>query len=470
MPSQLTTRAQVNGYQFLIKRLEHALIRRDVRMLHDPMRAQFRSLVVGAVLGALTLGACAVLGLLRPQGAVDNANIIVGKNSGALYVVHGAKLYPVLNLTSARLITGTTETPDSVAESKLSGYARGPLLGIPGAPGALPGSASNTSNWTLCQSMTPLAGVSTLVVAGTPDLTDGVRALGPGQAMVVTNQGKTYLLFDGRRAELDMTNDAIVRSLDLQGVRPRPVSSALLDATVPVPALTPPVIPRAGQPGPVRAARIGEVIRVSDVNINELYVVLPDGVQQISPFTAEVLRDADSFGASEIATVPPDDLADVPVLHTLPIDSFPAQRPQIVPADTNPVACTSWSRPDVDHDATLTLLTGTSWPLSQSEAPVQMAGATGDGEQADAVYLPPFTGEFVQITGIEPGSARQDGLCYIADTGIRYGIPDLATAKILGLPSTPKSAPWEIVGRLIAGPDLNKNSAFVAHDTLPSGQ
>ncbi|WP_280228711.1 type VII secretion protein EccB, partial [Nocardia cyriacigeorgica] len=48
MPAQLTTRQQVNGYRFLLRRLDHALVRRDVRMLHDPMRSQLRSLLVGA--------------------------------------------------------------------------------------------------------------------------------------------------------------------------------------------------------------------------------------------------------------------------------------------------------------------------------------------------------------------------------------------------------------------------------------
>ena len=57
MARQLTTRAQVNGYRFLLRRLDHALIRRDVRMLHDPMRSQGRALAVGAVLGVLVLAA-----------------------------------------------------------------------------------------------------------------------------------------------------------------------------------------------------------------------------------------------------------------------------------------------------------------------------------------------------------------------------------------------------------------------------
>ncbi|MGF6881227.1 type VII secretion protein EccB [Nocardia sp. GAS34] len=469
MPSQLTTRAQVNGYLFLVKRLEHALIRRDVRMLHDPMSVQFRSLVAGTVLGMLALGACVVLGLLRPQGSVDNAHIIVGKGGDGLYVMQNGKLSPVLNLASARLIAGAAETPDSVAESKLAGYPRGPLLGIPGAPTALLGSAVDGSQWTLCQAITPIAGASTLVLAGRPDLSDGARALGHDEALLVSDQGKTYLLFDGKRAELDTGNDAIARALELQGVAARPIGTALLDATVPVPALVPPAIPRAGQPGPVRNTKIGQVIQVSEVGSDKLYVVLPTGVQQISPFAAEVIRDANSLGVSQIVTVAPDALAGIPVLHMLPTDSFPARRPAIVPTDPSPVACSSWSRPDDNHDAVQTLLVGRAWPLPSTATPVQMADGNGDPDRVDAVYLPPFSGEFVRITGIDRNSVRRDGLCYITDTGIRYGIPDPATATILGMPKNPKPAPWEIIGRLAGGPMLSRDAAAVAHDTLPTG-
>ncbi|MFD6107562.1 type VII secretion protein EccB, partial [Nocardia salmonicida] len=102
MPAQLTTKAQVNGYRFLLRRLDHALVRRDVRMLHDPMKSQSRSLMVGAVLGLIIVAGAAILGFLKPQGAIGDALIVTGKQSGAMYVVVEAKegektLHPVLN-------------------------------------------------------------------------------------------------------------------------------------------------------------------------------------------------------------------------------------------------------------------------------------------------------------------------------------------------------------------------------------
>jgi type VII secretion protein EccB len=464
VPTQLTTRAQVNGYRFLLKRLEHALIRRDVRMLHDPLSIQVRSLVVGAVLALLAVGACAVYGLIRPQGAVAGANIIVGKDTGALFVIRDGKLHPVLNLASARLVTGSSEKPDSVKESKLAGYPRGPMLGIPGAPSALLGSVESGSMWTLCDPVSPIAGVSTLVMAGRPQAAGITHPLGRGEALLVSSDDKDYLLYDGKSARVDPTDPAVARALRLDGVRARPIEAGLLNATVPVPALAAPTIPDAGRPGPVRGTRIGAVIEVRDINGPELFVVTSTGVQRISPFTAELIRDTNSLGTSDVTVEPPDAVAHVPVVDTLPVDNFPDEPPTVVSADPFPVSCVSWSRSDGDQQATLRLIAARSWPLPDQAQPVAMIG--GETSGAGAVYVPPSSGEFVQATGIGPDSVRRDGLFYIADTGIRYGIPDAATAKMLGFTGKPKPAPWQIISQLVPGPELTRDAAMIAHDTL----
>ena len=103
MPAQVTTRAQVNGYRFLIRRLEHALIRADSRMIHDPMRGQIRSLLVGLVIAVLITGAAGVLAFFKPSPNIGNAQILLSTSSGGLYVRIGDRLHPVLNLASARL-------------------------------------------------------------------------------------------------------------------------------------------------------------------------------------------------------------------------------------------------------------------------------------------------------------------------------------------------------------------------------
>ncbi|MFE7741430.1 type VII secretion protein EccB [Nocardia sp. NPDC057455] len=501
MPAQLTTRAQVNGYRFLLRRLDHALVRRDVRMLHDPMRSQIRSLLVGAVLGVLVVAGAAILAFLRPQGAIGDALIVSGKQSGALYVVvqgqDGDKtLHPVLNLASARLITGADAEPHAVKDDKLNDLPRGPLLGIPGAPGALPGSRQgNNSEWSLCEtialseggSAASSSGGTTTVIAGRPALTDRIRTSYQDEALLVRRGDKTYLVYDGKRAEVDPANSVMTRALDLKSHRPRPVGTGLLGATTQVPALSPPQIPRAGEPGPGPLSNIpiGGVISVSGVGPDgspALYVVLAEGLQPVSAFTAQVIRYADSHGMREIATMPPDVLDRLPVVRQLPLDDFPVRTPRILPAEDAPVACVAWAKspgtvPGQSEDnvgdgpgerAAVSLLVGTRLPIAESAQAVELSTSDRVGDRVDAVYLAPGSGEFVQVTGMEPGSPRRDSLFYVADTGVRYGIPDAATANVLGLGSTPRLAPWAIIGQMVPGPTLSARDALVSHDALPN--
>lgn len=465
MPAQLTTRAQVNGYRFLLQRFDHALVRRDVRMLHDPMRIQFRSYITGLVLAVLLTGGCAVLALLHPQGQVGAAKIIMGSDSGALYVLVDQTLHPVLNLASARLVTGSSEAPTSVADGKLAALPRGPLLGIAGVPAALPGPADHDrSDWTLCDDVS--AGVRTTVLSGPPQLGPATGDLGAGEALLASDGAATYLLYDGKHARITMDNTAIVAALGLRGLRPRPISDGLLNATVATPDLTAPAIPGAGGPSAVRWANVsvGTVIRVDNISTATLYVVLPDGVQKLSPFAAQVVRTAGSMGQTDPVRVPPDAIAGVPVVDQLAVDRFPAEQPRIISADDQPVACVHWARGPHDPAARLTLLVGRQVPLAAVAHPVTLVDG-GHDQYADAAYIPPSTGEFVQVTGIEPDSTRREVLFYVTDTGVRFGIPDTATAAVLGL-ADPKPAPWQIVSRLPAGPMLDRQSALIAHDTL----
>ncbi|MGF6882772.1 type VII secretion protein EccB [Nocardia sp. GAS34] len=465
MPAQLTTRAQVNGYLFLLQRFDHALVRRDVHMLHDPMRIQYRSWITGFVLAALVAGGCAVLGFLHPQGQVGDSKIIMGSHSGALYVVVGKTLHPVLNLASARLVAGSGAAPAPVEEAKLSDMPRGSLLGIPGAPAALPGPSSARSAWAVCDDVG--SGLNTTVLEGNPQLGPQVHPTAAGEALLATRDGASYLIYDGRHARVDTANAAIESALQLHGIAQRPIGTGLLNATVSAPDLAVPAIPNAGAPSAVHGTPIGTVISVEGEQPGSamLYVALADGIQTVSPFTAEVLRTANSMGRNEMTQVAPDAIRGVPVVHTLPVDQFPVQRPAIVSADTAPIACAAWARGPHDPAAQLGVLIGRQLPLPDGAQPLDLVGGS-TGAVADAAYVPPSTGEFVQVTGIEPDSTRRDGLFYITDTGVRFGIPDAATAAVLGL-SQPKLVPWQIVDQFPSGPMLDRRSALIARDTVP---
>ncbi|MFZ0834718.1 MAG: type VII secretion protein EccB, partial [Mycobacterium sp.] len=216
MAREPTSRHAVSGHRFLMRRMENALMRRDVRMLDEPMRAQARSLAVGCALAAVAVAGCAVVAFIRPQDALGDAPIVIAGESGALFVRVGDTLHPALNLASARLIAGTAAAPEFIKESELRKAKRGALLGIPGAPASIPEPLSaGDAHWTVCDDVN-----ATTVIAG--PTAGGARALDHGRTMLVRSRSDavTYLLYDGRRARVSLAEPAAVKALRLDGVEP----------------------------------------------------------------------------------------------------------------------------------------------------------------------------------------------------------------------------------------------------------
>ncbi|MFC8527957.1 type VII secretion protein EccB [Nocardia sp. NPDC057227] len=473
MPSKPTTRWQVSGYRFLVRRMEHALVRRDVRMLHDPMKSQSRAYAVGLVLALVVLAGCGVLALLRPQDKIGSNTILIGKESGGVYVVIGDTVHPALNLASARLAAGEAAKPAIVKESELGKKPRGQLIGIPGAPAALLFDKKGAGRaWTVCDQLKMDGGsdLSTSVLVGDPDTGAKADVLPGERALLVQGRDSAYLIYDTKRARVDMSSRAVTDALGITGVTPRPVSDGLLNAVPEVLPLVAPRIDGVGEvPGyPMDGHRIGDVVQLSTTD--EYYVVLRDGLQGISALTADIIRNS-TPGAGD-ATIPQSMRTGVDVSKALRVDDYPRTAPTLVQSKDRPVSCLTW-RPiaaaagneDGARRAELEVLTGVDLPLPDDARTVPLAKADGSGPNADAVYLKPSTGAYVQSTGIDPDSSRRDSLFYVSDTGVRYGIKNAEAAKALGMENVPaEPAPWPIVGLLAAGPSLGREEAMVAHD------
>ena len=485
MPAQVTTRAQVNGYRFLIRRLEHALIRGDSRMIHDPMRGQMRALIVGFVIAVVITGGCGVMAFFKPAPNFGDAQILLSKSSGATFVRIGDRIHPVLNLASARLIVGKNDSPKDVDDKFLNTVPRGPMVGIVGAPASIRGADDlSTSSWTVCDTLqmpgaTESTGATTLqttVLANDPVLDGDIRATDPAHAILIEVGGRTYLVYDGVRAPIDLSDAVVVNGLHLQGAPVRPISTGLLNAFPLVAPITPVTIDGAGEPSTVLGSDFptGSIVKTVDSRGDQLYVVLRDGLQPISPATADIIRygesDAARLTAREIA---PSNVATVPIVHQLPVDHYPAMSPQIVPLNQDPVVCMGWQRTTAAAQATVRLIVGNKLPVPAGAEAVRLATADGNGPGLDSVYMTPGAGEYVQATGVEPGSQSTGPLFYVSDTGLRYHIKDLPTATALGVvgvkapgqtPETPQLAPWPVLSLLPSGPELSQEAALVAHD------
>jgi type VII secretion protein EccB len=460
------TRHQVSGWRFVMRRIASGVALHDTRMLVDPLRTQTRAVLVGGLILITGLAGCFIFSLIRPGGVAGDDAVLADRDTAALYVKVGDQLHPVLNLTSARLIAGRPDNPTTVKTSELDQFPRGNLLGIPGAPERMVQNTSRDADWTVCDgSFGPAAGVT--VIAGKPaDGGERATVLPANHAVLVENEGRTWLLWDGRRSLIDLNNRAVTDALGL-GVEiptPRPIATGLFNTVPEAPALSAPAIPGAGDPPrftmPVPAP-IGAVVAAYEAdNTIRYYAVLTDGLQPIPQVLAAILRNTNSFGLERPPRLGADEIARLPVARGIDTGAYPAEPVTLVDAGDDPVTCTRWAKPEGATTSSLTLLSGAALPLPEGLRTVDLV-TSGSGGVANRVALSPGRGYFVDSNG---------SLFWVSDTGVRYGIDtdaDDKTAAALGLTPPPLQIPWAVLTQFAAGSTLSRADALLAHDALP---
>lgn len=449
------TRHQVSGWRFVMRRIASGVALHDTRMLVDPLRTQTRAVLVGALVLITGLAGCFIFSLIRPSGVAGNDVVLADRSTAALYVKVGEQLHPVLNLASARLIAGRPDNPTTVKSSELDKFARGNLLGIPGAPERLVQNTSRDALWTVCGD----ADRGVTVIAG-PLGTGGERATGlqPHHAVLVANEGRTWLLWDGRRSALDLADRAVTDALGLGTdiPAPRPIAVGLFNAIPEAPALTVPTIVGAGEPPqfPLSVSvPVGAVAAAYEAdNTIRYYAVLRDGLQPISEVLAGILRNTNSFGLQQPPRLGADEVARMPVARGLDTGAYPSERVTLVDAAKDPVTCAQWARPEAAAVSSLKLLTGAALPLRDGLNTVTLVGSP------NRIAMTPGTGYFVD---------SNSSLFWISDTGVRYGVEDSKTAAALGLTAEPLPIAWSMLSQFAAGPTLSRADALLAHDALP---
>ena len=252
MPLSLSNRDQNSGHLFYNRRLRAATTRFSARMKHDD-RKQTAALVLSVVLVAIGAGWMVLLNVLKPSGVVGNSTIIGDRDYGAIYARIDGRLYPALNLTSARLATGTAGQPTWVKPSEIAKYPTGPLVGIPGAPAAMPVNKGAPSAWSVCDTAgRPRIGDKPVVtsIAGALSGDDRASPLQDDAGLLVTFEGNTYVIWGAKRSQVDPTDRAVTLSLGLDpGVTvPVEISRALFDGLPATEPLRVPQVPDAGTP------------------------------------------------------------------------------------------------------------------------------------------------------------------------------------------------------------------------------
>ena len=126
VPLNLSNRDQNSGHLFYNRRLRAAITRFSVRMKHDD-RKQQAAVALSIVLVLIGVGWMALLHVMKPAGLIGESAIIGDRDTGAVYAKINGRLYPALNLTSARLAVGNAASPAWVKASEIAKYPTGPI-------------------------------------------------------------------------------------------------------------------------------------------------------------------------------------------------------------------------------------------------------------------------------------------------------------------------------------------------------
>ncbi|OBI46390.1 type VII secretion protein EccB [Mycobacterium kyorinense] len=463
---RLTTKVQVSGWRFLLRRVEHAIVRRDTRMFDDPLQFYSRAVGLGIVIAVLIGVGAGLLAYFKPLGRQSGDSLLVDRTTNQLYVVMSGtgELHPVYNLTSARLVLGSSGNPHAVKSSELDKMPKGQRIGIPGAPYATPVTSDASSDWTLCDTVANPESVAPAVqtsVIAMPLVTDAsIGPVRPNQALIASYQGREWVVTKAGRHVIDLTDRAVASAVGIPvTARATPMSEGVYNAIPDAGPWQVPPIPAAGAPNSLGLPEnlvIGSVFQTQSETGPQKFVVLPDGVARVNATTSAALRATNSYGLIAPPSIESSLVARIPErVYGSPLPDEPLK---ILPRQEAPVLCWSWEREPGDQSAKTAVLTGRHLPIS----PTAMRTGIKQIEGTTTVYTD--GGKYVRLQSPDP--KHGEALYYIDPQGVRYGLPDEETAKYLGLTS-PKNAPWAVVRLLVDGPVLSKQAALLEHDTLP---
>lgn len=463
---RLTTKVQVSGWRFLLRRVEHAIVRRDTRMFDDPLQFYSRAVTAGLVIAVLICVGAVLLAYFKPLGKRGGDSLLVDRTTNQLYVVlpDSGQLRPVYNLTSARLILGNGKTPVAVKSEELDRMPKGQTVGIPGAPYATPVSTSPDSQWTLCDtvikpdSVAPEVESSVLITPLAVDLSVG--GMRPEQGMLVSFKDQDWLITATGRHLIDLSDRAVTSAVGIPvTARSTPISEGLFNALPNAGQWRLPDIPAGGTPNTVGLPPelvVGSVFMTVTDSEEQYFVVLANGVAKVNGTTAAALRATNSYGLIEPPSMESSAVARVPEqVYDSPLPDVPMD---VLLRQEIPTLCWSWQRLAGDQAPKMTVIAGRRLPLPATSLTTGIDQITGDA----TVYI--SGGQYIRLQSPDPRYG--ESLYYIDPQGVRYGLPDEETAAKLGL-SSPRTAPWQVVSLLVDGPVLSQQAALLEHDTLP---
>ena len=242
----LTTKVQVSGWRFLLRRVEHAIVRRDTRMFDDPLQFYSRAVSAGIIIAVLVCLGAALLAYFKPLGKRGGDTLLVDRTTNELYVwgYRTGQLRPVYNLTLG--VSGARQFRHPVRGEvrRTEQDAQGSADRHSGDPHALPPFLGSPSRCGRCATRSssrrasPRPSKPALMLPLVTDSSTGpMRA---DQGVLVLYKDEDWLVTEGGRHAIDLSYWAVTSAVGIPvTAKATPISEGLFNA-----------LPNAGPWGP----------------------------------------------------------------------------------------------------------------------------------------------------------------------------------------------------------------------------
>ncbi|MGW1341469.1 type VII secretion protein EccB [Kribbella sp. NPDC002412] len=463
---------QLQSHQFSVQRMVSALVTRESDPEQPPFRRPTSSAFWSVAIAVLALAVVGVYGLLVPGGSKAWSKgdaVIVEKETGTRFVYVDGRLHPVANYTSALLALGKYGETRRVSRRSLRGVPRGPRIGIPDAPDALPAKDRLlTGGWTQCSQPTldptgARTSESVLMVGQRP--AGGQTVSDEALLVEVLETGDQYLISKGYRHQIDRSDAAATVGLALRSEPWVKVGAAFVAA-----------LPDGERIMPIKPAGIGRpstaIPERPRTLIGQLFVVKPSsgGVQyylaakeRLIPIS-ELQYDiqtaykpmAAAYGGKAPRAI---ELGLVSVGQAAPSSGpetgkAPRSRPTFVaPRDGLGTVCAAFTPgsavPSISIDPQL--------PPRDEATVTPRRGRMGTA-LADRVLVPPGTAAVIEAMPTDRAPAGT--ISVVTDMGRIYPLADPGVLAMLGYADvTPVRIPAMLASRLPQGSGLNPAAA-----------
>ncbi|WP_378786275.1 type VII secretion protein EccB [Nonomuraea fastidiosa] len=448
------------------QRLGMALLQGEPDVAEPPTRRQNVATFGGILVGVLITAVFGIWGMIKPGNATkltDPGQLLVEEESGAKYIYseQQRRILPVANYVSARLVLDSPEiTTRTVTAASLAGFARGPLIGISGAPDSLPVKEKLVkAPWSVCvvegpDKLTGTKSYTTLV--GGQDVSS--RPVGT-DAMLVTDGKQNWLIWGERRMRVPAHG---VRALNAQ---PRKVPTAWLNALPVGHDFDGPKVPQRGKKirsGGKVAATVGQVFMVPAAQGTpaRYYVLLPDGLAPISQAQATLLLEnpesKKAYGRSAVKVITIDAAsANASPSRTNVMDtSLPQTMPKVIGVSGSVPLCIVYGGTESGSLATKV--------TAGSKIPIPTPASSAVQGKFDQILLPPGS---AVVAGLLPGEGQLDAvtssMSLITDQGVRYPLPSGDVLGKLGYDAGDVApVPASIMHAIPEGPALDPAAAW----------